>query len=57
MKSPRDEPAFSKATTGIAGFDQITRGGLPQGRMTLLLDGPECGKTLFALQRFKAYRE
>lgn len=61
MKSPRDESTLSKASTkaktGIAGFDQITRGGLPHGRTTLLLGGPECGKTLFAVQPFKANRE
>jgi circadian clock protein KaiC len=39
-----------KAPTGIAGFDEITRGGLPHGRTTLLAGGPGSGKTLFALQ-------
>src|SRR4051794_7038737 len=33
--------------TGIAGLDQITNGGLPMGRTTLLTGGPGCGKTLF----------
>ncbi|MHB2034264.1 MAG: ATPase domain-containing protein, partial [Gemmatimonadaceae bacterium] len=36
--------------TGIEGFDEITHGGLPRGRTTLLLGGPGCGKTVFALQ-------
>jgi circadian clock protein KaiC len=36
--------------TGIAGFDQMTGGGLPAGRTTLLVGGPGCGKTLFSLQ-------
>ena len=40
----------SKAPTGIIGFDEITGGGLPHGRMTLLAGGPGSGKTLFALQ-------
>lgn len=40
----------TKAPTGIAGFDQITGGGLPHGRTTLLVGGPGSGKTLFALQ-------
>lgn len=40
----------SKAPTGIAGFDEITGGGLPPGRTTLLLGGPGSGKTIFALQ-------
>jgi circadian clock protein KaiC len=39
-----------KATTGITGFDEITRGGLPHGRTTLLSGGPGSGKTIFGLQ-------
>lgn len=39
-----------KAPTGIAGFDEITGGGLPRGRTTLLVGGPGPGKTVFALQ-------
>src|SRR3954467_11749850 len=39
-----------KVETGIEGFDEITGGGLPQGRPTLVCGGPGCGKTLFALQ-------
>ena len=42
--------ARSKATTGIKGFDEITGGGLPRGRTTLLEGGPGSGKTIFALQ-------
>jgi circadian clock protein KaiC len=42
--------ARSKATTGIRGFDEITGGGLPHGRTTLLEGGPGSGKTIFALQ-------
>jgi circadian clock protein KaiC len=40
----------SKARTGIEGFDEITHGGLPRGRTTLLEGGPGSGKTLMALQ-------
>jgi circadian clock protein KaiC len=40
----------SKAPTGIAGFDEITSGGLPQGRTTLLVGGPGSGKTIFGVQ-------
>ena len=52
MKSVRapNAKAGAKASTGVAGFDEITRGGLPQGRTTLLSGGPGSGKTLFALQ-------
>jgi circadian clock protein KaiC len=42
--------ALRKAPTGITGFDEITGGGLPRGRTTLLLGGPGSGKTIFALQ-------
>jgi circadian clock protein KaiC len=43
-------PSLAKVATGIDGFDEITGGGLPQGRSTLVCGGPGCGKTLFALQ-------
>ncbi len=39
-----------KVVTGIAGFDDVTDGGLPRGRSTLLVGGPGSGKTIFALQ-------
>ena len=45
--SPRTLP---KTATGIEGFDQITGGGLPKGRPTLVCGGAGCGKTLFALE-------
>ena len=41
---------ITKMLTGIVGFDEITGGGLPRGRTTLVLGGPGCGKTVFALQ-------
>jgi circadian clock protein KaiC len=40
----------TKAPTGILGFDEITGGGLPKGRTTLLVGGPGSGKTIFGLQ-------
>jgi circadian clock protein KaiC len=40
----------AKAPTGISGFDEITGGGLPRGRTTLLVGGPGSGKTILALQ-------
>jgi circadian clock protein KaiC len=39
-----------KALTGIEGFDQMTRGGLPRGSATLVVGGPGSGKTVFGLQ-------
>ncbi|HEY8034374.1 MAG TPA: circadian clock protein KaiC [Methylobacter sp.] len=41
---------LTKARTGIRGLDDITNGGLPQGRGTLLAGGPGSGKTVLALQ-------
>jgi circadian clock protein KaiC len=38
-----------KAPTGINGFDEITLGGLPAGRPTLVCGATGCGKTLFAM--------
>lgn len=43
-------PSIQKSRTGIAGFDDITGGGLPAGRPTLVCGGPGCGKTLFAME-------
>jgi circadian clock protein KaiC len=49
--SKRSTPShLAKVATGVDGFDEITGGGLPQGRPTLVCGGPGCGKTLFALQ-------
>ena len=41
---------LSKAKTGIQGLDEITTGGLPMGRPTLICGGPGCGKTLMAIE-------
>jgi circadian clock protein KaiC len=43
-------PALDKCQTGIQGFDELTSGGLPRGRPTLLCGGPGCGKTLFSIE-------
>jgi KaiC/GvpD/RAD55 family RecA-like ATPase len=40
----------NKASTGITGFDEITRGGLSRGRTTLLEGGPGSGKSILALR-------
>lgn len=39
-----------KSPTSIQGFDEITSGGLPKGRTTLVCGGAGCGKTLFAME-------
>jgi circadian clock protein KaiC len=41
---------IAKAPTGIAGLDDITHGGLPAGRTTLVCGGPGCGKTVLAME-------
>jgi len=40
---------IDKAPTGISGLDEITYGGLPAGRPTLVSGGPGSGKTLFGV--------
>ncbi len=50
MKAELQPSAVTKMLTGIQGFDEITDGGLPRGRTTLVMGGPGCGKTVFALQ-------
>jgi circadian clock protein KaiC len=44
------EQAIAKAPTGISGFDEITRGGLPRGRPTLVTGAAGTGKTLFGIE-------
>ena len=39
-----------KCPTGIQGLDDVTGGGLPRGRPTLVCGGPGCGKTLLAAE-------
>ena len=39
-----------KSPTGIQGLDEITGGGLPKGRPTLICGGAGCGKTLIAME-------
>lgn len=41
---------LSKTKTGINGLDEISMGGLPKGRPTLICGGPGCGKTVMALE-------
>lgn len=41
---------LEKALTGITGFDEITFGGLPRGRATLICGTPGCGKTMLGVE-------
>jgi circadian clock protein KaiC len=45
-----DRQALAKTPTGIKGLDEITEGGLPTGRSTLVTGGAGCGKTLFGME-------
>lgn len=45
-----ERPGIDKAPTGIHGLDEITGGGLPQGRPTLVCGGAGSGKTLLAME-------
>jgi circadian clock protein KaiC len=53
-KTPKKTKAFNhnqihKCPTGIIGFDQITEGGLPKNRTTLICGGAGSGKTLWGI--------
>src|SRR6476659_8760042 len=39
-----------KAATGVGGLDEVTNGGLPRGRPTLICGSAGCGKTLLAME-------
>src|ERR1051325_10650758 len=39
-----------KTSTGIDGLDEVTGGGLPKGRTTLVCGSAGCGKTLLAME-------
>ena len=42
--------SLPKAPTGIDGLDEVTGGGLPKGRTTLVCGSAGCGKTLLAME-------
>ena len=53
--SPTDRPStlrnmLQKCPTGIQGLDEITNGGLPKGRPTLICGAAGCGKTLLSME-------
>jgi circadian clock protein KaiC len=50
MNEKKRSEVLEKLSSGIEGFDDITRGGLPFGRTTLLMGGPGSGKTVLGLQ-------
>jgi len=48
--APSTPARLPRCPTGIQGLDEITGGGLPRGRPTLVCGGAGCGKTLFAAE-------
>ena len=50
MSDKPNAEILEKLSTGIEGFDDITAGGLPLRRTTLLMGGPGSGTPVFALQ-------
>ncbi len=51
MSRKKRAPAvLEKCPTGIKGLDEITKGGLPKGRPTLICGSAGCGKTLFSME-------
>jgi len=50
VKTPPKIKTLSKAPTGIAGLDELTRGGLPRGRPTLVSGRAGCGKSVLGLE-------
>jgi circadian clock protein KaiC len=43
-------PSLAKVPTGIKGLDEVTGGGLPKGRVTLVCGRAGCGKSLLAME-------
>lgn len=50
LKRPTKKNTLPKTPTGIAGLDEITEGGLPKGRPTLICGAAGSGKTLFSIE-------
>jgi circadian clock protein KaiC len=50
MATKNNMSSIPKVRTGINGLDEVTEGGLPKGRPTLICGGPGCGKTLMAME-------
>lgn len=46
----KQTPSLPKTPTGITGLDEITGGGIPKGRPTLVCGDAGCGKTLMSIE-------
>lgn len=49
-KADAQGPGVEKAATGIRGLDELTDGGFPRGRTTLIVGAPGTGKTLMGIE-------
>src|SRR5246127_3900134 len=49
-KKDKENRSLPKAPTGIQGLDEITKGGFPRGRPTLICGSAGAGKTLLAME-------
>ena len=49
-KLKESRASLPKTPTGIDGLDEVTGGGLPKGRTTLVFGSAGCGKTLLAME-------
>ena len=47
---PNNRKQLEKCPTGIRGLDEITAGGIPRGRTTLVCGTAGCGKTLLGME-------
>ena len=50
QKKNNENPSLPKALTGIQGLDEITKGGFPRGRPTLICGSAGAGKTLLSME-------
>jgi circadian clock protein KaiC len=50
MEAKTQLKTLPKTLSGIQGLDEITQGGLPKGRPTLVCGNAGCGKTLLGLE-------
>jgi circadian clock protein KaiC len=49
-RTTRELLPLEKTPTGIPGFDEISEGGLPKGRTTIVCGGAGCGKTMLGIE-------
>ena len=54
IKGPQKDFVVDKVKSGVAGFDDMLRGGIPRGSLVVLSGSPGSGKTIFCLQFINA---